>query len=85
MKTKAEIIADLKKEYPTLKVGSDQTGYKDLSSEDYEATINYWADNAIAAAQLAEEEAAKEAAKETAQAKLAALGLTTEDLKALGL
>jgi hypothetical protein len=33
----------------------------------------------------AEQEAAKEAAKEAAQAKLAALGLTTDDLKALGL
>lgn len=30
-------------------------------------------------------EAAKEAAKEAAQAKLAALGLTAQDLKALGL
>lgn len=30
-------------------------------------------------------EAEKEAAKEAAQAKLAALGLTTDDLKALGL
>lgn len=36
---------------------------------------------------LTEKEAdlAKEAAKEAAQAKLAALGLTTDDLKALGL
>ncbi len=33
----------------------------------------------------AEQEAAKIAAKEAAQAKLAALGLTTDDLKALGL
>jgi len=33
----------------------------------------------------AEQDAAKEAAKEAAQAKLAALGLTTDDLKALGL
>ena len=32
-----------------------------------------------------EQEAAAVAAKETAQAKLAALGLTTDDLKALGL
>ena len=32
-----------------------------------------------------EQEAAKIAAKEAAQAKLAALGLTTDDLKALGL
>ena len=85
MATKAEIIADLKKEYPTLKVGSDEAGYSDLSAEDYEATISYWADNAIAAAELAAQEAAKEAAKEAAQAKLSALGLTTDDLKALGL
>ena len=33
----------------------------------------------------AEQDAAAVAAKETAQAKLAALGLTTDDLKALGL
>jgi TfoX/Sxy family transcriptional regulator of competence genes len=33
----------------------------------------------------AKAEAAKQTAKETAQAKLAALGLTTDDLKALGL
>ena len=85
MASRAEIIADFKKEYPTLKVGSDEAGYTDLNAEDYEATINYWADNAIAAAELAEVEAAKEAAKEAAQAKLAALGLTTDDLKALGL
>jgi hypothetical protein len=32
-----------------------------------------------------EQESAKIVAKETAQAKLAALGLTTDDLKALGL
>ena len=33
----------------------------------------------------AEEDAARQAAKEAAQAKLAALGLTADDLKALGL
>lgn len=33
----------------------------------------------------AEQEAAAQTAKETAEAKLAALGLTTDDLKALGL
>jgi hypothetical protein len=36
-------------------------------------------------AALATADAAKEAAKEAAQAKLAALGLTADDLKALGL
>lgn len=43
------------------------------------------ADNLAIKAQKALEEKAAEAAKEAAQAKLAALGLTTEDLKALGL
>jgi hypothetical protein len=85
MATRAEIIANFKKEYPTLKVGSDEIGYTDLSKEDYEATINQWADNAIAEAELGEQQSAKEAAKAAAQAKLAALGLTTDDLKALGL
>lgn len=37
------------------------------------------------AARLASLQAEAEAAKESAQAKLAALGLTTDDLKALGL
>ena len=35
--------------------------------------------------QIANEQAEAKAAKETAQAKLAALGLTADDLKALGL
>jgi hypothetical protein len=85
MATRAEIIAGFKKEYPTLKSGSDEAGYIDLNAEDYEATISLWADNVIAAAEIAEQEQVKQAAKEAAQAKLAALGLTTDDLKALGL
>jgi hypothetical protein len=85
MATRAEIIANFKKEYPTLKSGSDETGYTDLSAQDYEATMSKWADNAIAEAELAEQQAAKETAKAEAQAKLAAIGLTTDDLKALGL
>jgi hypothetical protein len=89
MTTKAEAIAALKLEYPTLKSGSDGIGYTDLSFNDYEATIEAWADN-----QLAEEAKATEAEaaaikaandKAAAQAKLEALGLTADDLKALGL
>lgn len=40
---------------------------------------------ALVKADEANAEAAKQSAKEAAQAKLAALGLTTDDLKALGL
>ena len=89
MTTKAEAIAALKLEYPTLKSGSDEIGYTDLSPGEYEATIEAWADNQLAEeAQTAAQEAAaiKTAAdKAAAEAKFAALGLTAEDLKALGL
>jgi len=89
MTTKAEAIKALKLEYPTLKSGSDKTGYTDLSLTDYEATIEAWANNQLAEeAQAAAQEAdaIKAAAdKAAAQAKLAELGLTADDLKALGL
>lgn len=82
MKTKLEIIAELKIEYPTLKVGNDDDGYTDLSAEEYEATIEAWADNLIAEQKV---EAEKQEARNAVEAKLAALGLTADDLKALGL
>lgn len=82
MTTKAEKIAALKAENPTLKIGDDERGYTDLGAAEYEATISMWADNELAQ----EAETAKaEADKAAAQAKLAALGLTADDLKALGL
>jgi len=82
MKTKTQIIAELKAENPTVRTGSDEAGYVDLTVEDYEATIAKWADNMLADL---EQEAEAKAAKAAAQAKLAALGLTVDDLKALGL
>jgi hypothetical protein len=83
--TKNEKIAALKKEFPTLKVGSDETGYTQLDAGEYEAIISQWADVELEKEAKAEAEKAEIAAKEAAQAKLQALGLTTEDLKALGL
>jgi hypothetical protein len=79
--TKNELIAQYKTDYPTLTKGVNDE-ILTLDAQEYEATIAQWADN-----QIAKEEAEKsaEAAKESAQAKLAALGLTTDDLKALGL
>jgi len=89
MATKEQIIAKLKTEHPTLKTGSDETGYTDLNLVEYEATIEGWADYQLAneAKAAADGVAAKqaEADKATATAKLEALGLTTDDLKALGL
>ena len=82
MKTRNEIVTELKTQHSTLCSGSEEIGYTDLNTKDYEATIEQWADNLLAK-QTAEVEA--KAAKSAAEAKLAALGLTTDDLKALGL
>jgi hypothetical protein len=80
--TKEKIIAELKIQYPTLKSGSEESGYTQLSSKDYEATIEQWANSQIAEEAKIEEQ---KLAKVSAEAKLAALGLTADDLKALGL
>jgi orotate phosphoribosyltransferase len=86
MTTKADKIAALKSEHPTLKSGSDEDGYTDLSAAEYEARIEEWAENALAkeakiAADTAEAEAVA-TAKAEAATKLTALGI---DPKALGL
>jgi hypothetical protein len=80
--TKNELIAQFKIDHPTLQSGSDETGYTQLGQTEYEATIEQWADNVIA---QQESETQKQAAREAVEAKLEALGLTPDDLKALGL
>lgn len=77
MTTKADKIATLKTEYPTLRVGSEEAGYTELSAEDYEAKIAEWADTELAA------EAAELAANEAKQALLAKLGITAEEAQLL--
>lgn len=80
-----EMIEVIKAENPTLKTGNDDDGYRELSEEEYAYTISQWAEARIEQqAKLKKEEDAL-AAKEVAQAKLSALGLTADDLKALGL
>jgi hypothetical protein len=77
MTTKADKIATLKAEYPTLRVGSEEAGYTELSAEDYEARIAEWADTELAAeAELAKAEANK-------AALLAKLGITADEAKLL--
>lgn len=78
MTTKSDKIAAFKAQYPIIRVGSEETGYTKLSAEDYEARIAEWADNELAT------EAAELAANEAKQALLDRLGLTVDDLKALG-
>jgi hypothetical protein len=65
-----------------IRVGSDETGYTQLTAEEYETKINEWATARLEKLAKLEQE---EAAKIAAQAKLATIGLTADDLKALGL
>jgi len=81
MTTKAQLIAKFKAENPTAH--HDVNGEKiEITGDAYEALIDQWAEAALA---KEAEDAAAAAAKASAEAKLAALGLTTADLKAIGL
>jgi hypothetical protein len=80
MKTKQEIIADLKSEFPTLRVGNDDDGYTDLSAEEYEATIAQWADGKLERIARETEAEAKAAQK---AALLERLGITEDEARLL--
>ena len=75
--TKAELIAKFKKDYPTLHIGNDDDGYRDMTKAEYDAMIEQWAENTLA--DNAEQEN-KAAAK---QAILDKLGITAEEAAAL--
>ncbi len=79
--TKNQIIAQLKQENPILSYGINDE-VVEMTSEQYEATIESWAVARVAKAQA---KAQAEAKKATAEGKLTALGLDADDLKALGL
>ena len=81
MKTKEEIIAEYKFENPKLYRGVNDEVFE-LNAEEYEAACNEYADIQI---EILQKEADTSAKKSAAEAKLAVLGLTTEDLKSLGL
>ena len=80
MKTKEQITAELKAEYPVLKIGNDDEGYTELDAKAYAAKISEWTD-AVYAEEVAKADAA---AKETKkQEVLAKLGLTADEVTAL--
>jgi len=78
--TKNEMIAELKVTYPTLRTGSDEHGYTDLSQADYETTLAEWADNLLADEAKAQAEAQAVIDK---AALLAKLGITADEFKTL--
>lgn len=69
---------------PQVKIVNAETGEEIIRDANAEELAQMEIDSANAEARKAEAEAAAQA-KAAAEAKLAALGLTTEDLKALGL
>lgn len=80
MTTKAQMIQIIKAENPTLQIGSDETGYTQLSPEQYEAQIAEWADARLTKlAQKAEAEARAQAKAEL----LERLGITEDEAKLL--
>ena len=87
MKTVDEIIVELKTENPILQIGTDETGYKPVNEIEYEQIIQEraeWRFNRNQErADKAKADADKEAAKQSAQAKLATLGLTEEEVASI--
>ena len=80
MRTKAEIITELKIEHTTLRDGSEELGYRELTPEQYEDTIERWAEWILHQEEL--EIAAKKAEADKA-ALLAKLGITANEAKLL--
>jgi hypothetical protein len=84
MTTKAEMVAIIKAENPTLQVGDDEQGYTQLSAADYEAQITQWAENRLAKeTKTAADEAAAAQAATDKVALLAKLGITADEAKLL--
>ena len=81
MMTRDEIIAA----YPTIKIGINNETFDVSSGDDYDNYINVLFESELLKEKADKIAAEKQTAKETAQAKLAALGLTIDDLEALGL
>jgi hypothetical protein len=84
MTTKSELIAQCKAENSKMFLVLNDESIE-LTGADYDKACNDWAEMRLEQITLENEINATAAVKETAQAKLEALGLTAEDLKALGL
>jgi hypothetical protein len=78
--TKNELIAQLKKDNPVIREGSDEQGYVELSAEEYYARISEWADN-ILAKEIEIQVKAKAEVKR--QALLDRLGITADEARLL--
>jgi hypothetical protein len=80
MKTKEEMIEIIEAENPTLRLGDEENGYRELTGDDYDAVISEWADARL----LKEEQLIEAEEKATAKAALLdKLGITADEAKLL--
>jgi hypothetical protein len=88
MVTVNNLIAELKSQHPSIKIGDDVEGYSELNAADYEAKIKEWAEAELAfrEKQSAErnDKLAKIEAKKSAISKLQTLGLSESEIAAIG-
>jgi len=75
--TKEQIITQLKKDHPQIKIGSEEQGYQVLESADYDQMIEIWAND------LFERLQKEQALLESRQALLNKLGITIDEAKLL--
>lgn len=81
--TKIELIEKLKQEYPVVNKHINGQDIE-LTAEEYEATIELWADNVLAAEAQEKADKETEALKVAQKAELLAkLGITEEEAKIL--
>jgi hypothetical protein len=73
MKTKLQIIADIRAENPTIQTGDDDQGYTQITGDAYEAIILDWAEARYAKLKTIEDREADKAAL------LAKLGITADE------
>jgi hypothetical protein len=80
MTTKTEMVAIIKAEKPSLRVGDEDQGYTDLTPAEYEAQVSEWADSRL----LKEAQAAKVQANVKArEALLIKMGITAAEAELL--
>jgi hypothetical protein len=80
MTKKSDLVVKLKSEYPTIKEGSDESGYTELVGEDYDAKISEWADNLLAKeSQTIADKVQAEKSQNDKAALLTKLGITAEE------
>jgi hypothetical protein len=78
--SKESIITRLKAEYPTIREGSEEVGYTQLETKEYEATIAKWAEAEL---EVQEKAAAAKKTEADKEALLAKLGITADEAKLL--